>query len=144
MRSRLTEWVRRYAPLEAASMVAALAGGWLAAAIGASTVTVSFAAAWSENIGYYAVAFARELRRIGTNEAGVGFAPRALEACRRLIWEFGVAEVLDSFIVRPFAIWSAIALTGHTGWGIVVGKLAADAAFYAVAVVFYERSKTSR
>jgi hypothetical protein len=66
---------------------------------------------------------------------------RALAAMKALIWEFGAAEVLDSFVVRPACMYGAMALLDHLGAGIVVGKIAADVVFYGIAVLFYEMGK---
>ncbi|MGD9803762.1 MAG: hypothetical protein AB7E81_09230 [Hyphomicrobiaceae bacterium] len=76
----------------------------------------------------------------GDAVSGPWFA-RALVAIKALIWEFGAAEVLDSFVVRPACMYGAMALLGHLGAGIVVGKIAADVIFYGIAIVFYELGK---
>jgi hypothetical protein len=65
-------------------------------------------------------------------------------AVRALLWEFGVAEVLDSFLVRPLCMYAAVRLTGTLALGIILGKLAADAVFYAIAITFYEIGKKRR
>lgn len=131
-------------PLEIAATGTALVGGLAVAALTSNTAAIAFAGTWAENFGYYGFALARELR-IGAGEApDIGTGARLWQALRRLVWEFGVAEALDSFVVRPGAMYAAIALTGSTGAGIVIGKLVADVAFYAVAIVFYEWGKRAR
>lgn len=132
-RGKAREWTVRYLPLEIAATLTALAGGLGAAALTDHLVVIAYAAAVSENVGFYAIAFGREMR--GEQR------PAASVAMRRLLWEFGLAEVLDSFVIRPFAMYVSAAVLGSVGFGIVVGKVLADLAFYAIAIVFYELGK---
>jgi len=147
---RLAEWARRYAPLEILSTLAALAGAGIASLITTNAVAIAYAGAWSENVGYYGYAFIREMASIGrANTAANDEVPssrlaRMLGALRALLWEFGVAEVLDSFLVRPLCMYAAVRAIGSLGPGIIVGKLAADAVFYAIAIIFYELAKKRR
>lgn len=143
----LAEWARRYVPLEILSTVAALAGAAIAALFTTSAVAIAYAGAWAENVGYYGYAFAREMRWIERADRASGdcearpWMARALGASKALLWEFGAAEVLDSFVVRPACMYAAVAVLGSLGAGIVVGKLAADLVFYAIAIAFYEMGK---
>lgn len=154
---RLGVWARRYLPLEVVATIAALAGGLLAAAITSHALIIAYGAAWAENIGFYSVAFVREMRAVETDSASAeiagpdagssgspaaGAAPWSWARCeaslRRLAWEFGVAELVDSFVARPFCMLAATALLGGLEVGIIVGKLVADALFYGIAIVFHE------
>jgi hypothetical protein len=132
-RGKAREWLVRYLPLEIAATLTALAGGLGAAAVTDHPVVIAYAGALSENVGFYAVAVGREIR--GAERPGVAIA------IRRVMWEFGLAEALDSFVIRPFAMYVSAAVLGSVGLGIVVGKVLADLAFYAIAIVFYERLK---
>ena len=51
--------------------------------------------------------------------------------------EFGVAEALDSGLLRPLAMGLGVRFFGR-GVGIVVGKLAADLTFYVPVICAYE------
>ncbi len=134
-----------------------MAGGLLAAAITSQAVVIAYAAAWAENVGFYGVAFVREMRggeapdphaeiaraeTDGSSGEGTPTAPWTLARCklslRRLAWEFGVAELVDSFVTRPVCMLAATTLLGGLEAGIIVGKLAADALFYGIAIVFHE------
>jgi hypothetical protein len=143
-RGRVGHWLRRYLPLEIAATATALVGGLAAAALTSNTGAIAFAGTWAENVGYYGFALAREMRTSAAETPELGAGTRLWQALRRLVWEFGIAEALDSFVVRPGAMYAAIKLTGSTGAGIVIGKLVADVAFYAVAIVFYEWGKRAR
>lgn len=146
---RLAEWFRRYAPLEVLSTITALSGAGIAALLTANAVAIAYAGAWAENVGYYGYAFAREMRWVGRADPDVTdlsrpWFGRAASAVKTLLWEFGVAEVLDSVVVRPACMYAAVAAIGSLGVGIVVGKLVADIAFYGIAIVFYEWGKQRR
>ena len=64
-----------------------------------------------------------------------------LKNIRNLILEFGVSEVLDSFLVRPFTMYIFPLLIGNLQLGILVGKLAADVIFYIPTIIAYELRK---
>lgn len=149
LRSRLGEWTRRYLPLEIIATMTAVAGGVLTALFTANPVAIAFGGTWGENAGYYSYAYAREMRAISAQCAAEGcrapgFLARSYDVIKRLIWEFGLAELADSFVVRPFCMFTASSLLGSLELGIIAGKLAADVIFYAIAVVFYELSKAKR
>jgi len=146
---RLSEWARRYAPLEILSVLSALAGAGIASLLTTNAVAIAYAGAWSENVGYYGYAFAREMKWIGRADPTVAdsllpLRSRAYSAVKALVWEFGVAELLDSFVIRPACMYTAVALIGNLGAGIIVGKLVGDIAFYGIAIIFYEWGKKRR
>lgn len=132
-RQKLREWLARYLPLEIAATVTALAGGLGAALITDDAIVIAYAGALAENTGFYALAIGREMR--SADRHGL------VASVRRVAWEFGVAEALDSLVLRPLAMYWATVALGSLGAGIVVGKVLADLAFYAIAILFYERSK---
>jgi hypothetical protein len=131
MGGRLRDWLKRYLPLELAATACALLGGYAAASSTANAAVIAYAATWAENVGFYALAIGREWRRQGA------LAP----AMRIVVMEFGPAEVLDSFVVRPACMYLGPLLTGQLASGLIVGKIAADIAFYGLAGLAYERQK---
>lgn len=142
MRPKLVEWLWRYLPLEIAATFSALAGGLGAAALTSNTLTIAYAGTWSENVGYYGMALWREMS-VATplGQVAPPFGARVMASIRRLLWEFGAAELLDSFVARPFCLYWAVTLAGNLALGLLIGKLAADLLFYSIAIVFYEAGK---
>ena len=61
-----------------------------------------------------------------------------LRALRAVVSEFGVAELCDTLLVRPFLMYAFAALLGGVLAGVLAGKLAADVIFYALAIPAYE------
>lgn len=143
MMARMLEWLRRYLPLELMATAFSMAGGLGAAALGANAGVIAYVATAMENVGFYGYALSREVRlRLGASPispATVG--PLLLPASRNLLGEFGPAELIDSFVLRPACLYALPKLTGNLAIGLLLGKLAADAAFYGLAVIAYERRK---
>ena len=54
--------------------------------------------------------------------------------------DFGLAELLDSSIVRPGVTLASVSLLG-AALGIGVGKVLSDVVFYVLAIAFYERRR---
>lgn len=128
-------WLRRYLPAEIAGTAALVLAGLAVAETSAHPVVVTAAAVIGENLGFYgvlAVVVLVEQRRRGRKGA------RAIAAIVVLLAaEFGAAELLDSLLVRPGAIAVALWLVPEPFWVLLVGKVAADLVFYAIAAVGY-------
>ncbi len=132
------EWLRRYLPAEVAGTLAALVGGLLAGV--GHPALAALGGTWGENAGYYGTILARDLRARRDREGRLT-PGGALRTARNLALEFGGAELLDSFLVRPAAMYALIAATGNLPLGLLLGKLAADLVFYLAAIVAYELRK---
>lgn len=144
-RGRVAQWVARYLPLEVLGTLAAVAGSWATYEATGSIVVAAVVGTIAESVGYYALVAVRGIRghlvsrrvtRVG------GRVRRAVLATaltlRGMLAEFGPAELLDTFLVRPALLVAAAAWLGPTPTGWLVGKLAADAVFYAVAIASFE------
>jgi hypothetical protein len=60
-------------------------------------------------------------------------------ALRSIAIEFGPAEVIDSVLIRPVALYAGPYLVGNVALGWVLGSLIADIGFYVMAIFSYER-----
>jgi hypothetical protein len=137
------EWVRRYLPCE----IAGTAGEFSCAAIAYSyTGSVALAALFATigaSVGYYATAFTAAVRWSYRSQSHLRWGPRnlmaTLLALRSVAIEFGPAELIDSIFVRPVAFYVGPYLFGSMLGGWIFGKIVADIAFYACAIVSYER-----
>lgn len=134
VRGRSLEWVRRYGPAEVGAVVGALLAAMAADRFGVAAAT-AIASALGEGIAFYAVILVRDMsRRRGPDGGG--------RILRRLLLEFGPAELLDTFAVRPLAMYAAAGLLGNLVLGTLAGKVAADVVFYGLAIVGYELGKS--
>ena len=133
-------WAYRYAPAEAACLLTMVGASLLAASMTTSPPLLAAAAIAGATLGFYgvlAVTVVREQRTVVTPQR-----PRyALRVAGRtvvmLAAEFGAAELLDTFFWRPALMMLAVLLTSEPIWGLLLGKVAADVLFYAVAAFSY-------
>jgi ornithine decarboxylase len=128
--------VRRYAPAEVAATAGALLGALVGAAL-AGPIGAAVGGDLGEGLAFYGLVVAREL--LAERSAS---RPRSLRRLLvDLVAEFGPAEALDSLALRPLAMYAGPYVTGDLLTGTVLGKVAADLVFYAVAAVGYERRR---
>jgi hypothetical protein len=130
------QWCARYLPAEIVGTVCAVMGAYVAFRISGDRAIAAIAGTMAENVGFYGVMAATEWRRPGTGQAGP--CRRAGRTAAVLFAEFGPAEALDSLLVRPLCMYLGPFLTGGIAGGSLLGKLMADAVFYAVAIASYE------
>ena len=139
-RQKGAEWLERYGVAEVVGLCTAVAGSFAARALTGSEIAAAYGGAMGENVGYYGVIIGREVvrdrRAAEAADRRYGMAGAARTA-RNLLFEFGVAEVLDSAVLRPHAMGLGVRLLGRAA-GVVVGKLAADVAFYVPVICAYE------
>lgn len=121
-------------------------GGLGAAALTANGVAIAYAATWAENAGFYGFALLREVRRRLNGEplSFAAAAPNLAPSGRALVMEFGPAELLDSFVLRPLCMYALPQLMGNLTIGLILGKFLADFAFYGLAIAAYEWLKRRR
>lgn len=133
-------WVRRYGVPELAGLSAALAGAWLVHRATDSAIAAAYGASIGESLGFYGTVVVREMVR-EAYAAGARRAPYGLRQMaatwRGLLLEFGPAELADTALLRPFAMWIGVDLLGRP-LGILAGKLLADLAFYGPVIAVYE------
>jgi hypothetical protein len=127
----LARWLRRYLPAELVATPCALLAGFAAGELTGSPAASALAATWGENAGFYGLMLGRELVRRRSLRA----LPVVL---RDLFVEFGPAEALDSFLLRPASVYAGLTLAPHPALGMIAGKILADVSFYTPAIVTFE------
>lgn len=133
---KLREWLRRYLPAEVLSLAATLGAAALVLQATHSGGQAALAATWAGNAAFFGYIIghdAWQARPLSWRKAGRGG--------RALLLEFGAAEVLDSFLIRPALLYWVPRWLGHFGWGVVLAKFAADVTFYVPAIIGYEWSR---
>jgi hypothetical protein len=142
-RRKFREWLRRYLPNELAGWVAQLGAALATYQLTGSYAVAVVAGTIGASAGYYATAYVNGVRWAYAAQAGrpalvrVGVANGL--AVRSIAVEFGPAEAVDSIVLRPIALYAGPYLIGNTAVGWVLGSLAADLAFYVMAIFSYER-----
>lgn len=135
-------WIRRYLPAELTGTVALLVAGLTVTVWTDHPLGIAAAAVIGENLGFYGVlATVVLIEQCRRGRRGV----QALAAMVvLLVAEFGGAEVLDTLLIRPAAISLAVWLVPDPVWALLVGKVAADLVFYAVAASSYVLTTRTR
>jgi ornithine decarboxylase len=128
-------WIHRYLPNELAGTACALAGAWLTHQLTGSLLAAAIVGTLAESAGFYGVAVARDLRAelARTPDRSARRTVAALRTAVGTAIEYGPAELVDTLAVRPALLYLAPQLTGSTWLGWLVGKVAADVVFYAMA-----------
>ena len=138
--SRLRRWMVRYGPSEVLGTVVTVSVATTVHSFTGSLVMAGFAGTLSEVVVYYGIMILRETIReayeAGKRGAPYG-SPQVIAVMRNLLLEFGIAEALDSGLVRPFCLGLGLRVVGGQ-WGALLGKLAADLVFYGPVLAAYE------
>jgi len=137
---KLRSWVGRYGASEVLGTIAAVGVASAIKGMTGSTIAAAYAGTMAENVMFYGVMFLRETIR-GAHEAGsrgrtYGNAD-LVQVMHSMLLEFGAAEALDSFVLRPLLLGLGIRFIGPN-LGSLLGKIAADVAFYGPVLTIYE------
>ncbi len=137
---KVRTWVSRYGLAEVLGTVAAVGAATSLFQVSGSTLASAYAGTIAEFVVFYGIIFLRETIR-GAHVAGAQGRPygntELLRVVHGMMLEFGVAELLDTLILRPIMIGQGMRLLGP-GMGSLVGKLLADALFYGPVLTIYE------
>jgi hypothetical protein len=138
-------WVRRYGPAELACLITMLAASIGAARVTDSPPLLAVAAIAGATVGFYGVLLTAVLREQSALLAG---QPRRVRrACVRTVGllaaEFGVAEIADTFFLRPALMILGVILVGDAVWGLLLGKIVADVLFYVISGACFRLTQRS-
>lgn len=140
IKSKLFEWGRRYLPAEIMAITGALIGAFITSLFTKNIAVIAGGGTIGENLGYLArILFTdiKERKKRDKKLTGVGF----FKVIRNLIVEFGLADILDSLIIRPLCMYYGQKWTHNLVLGIILGKLLSDTTFYLPVIIFYEIRK---
>ena len=134
-------WITRYLPAEIVGTAAMVLAGIGVTLWTESTAIIALAALFGEIVGFYAILaitiYIEQAPVSGSRRRAVGRTGLLLVA------EFGVAELLDTLLLRPALLMAGVWLFADPVWGLLVGKVIADVIFYAIAAgAFTVTSKT--
>ncbi len=133
-------WITRYLPSELAGTATALLAAGFSYEASGSLLVAAISSTIGENLGFYSVAVARSFAE-QWHQSGGDRGKRRRSSLMRTAWlsavEFGPAELVDTFAIRPMLLWIAPAVVGLPIAGWVIGKVGADLVFYGIAGVGY-------
>ena len=104
----------------------------------------NFAATWAGNISYFGTILIQDIFEAKAQLKSVGkqyTTETFYKNVRALFVEFGIAEVFDTFLIRPTLLYYIPLWLGNLSLGVVVAKFTADISFYLPAIISYELSK---
>ncbi|MDO7884459.1 hypothetical protein [Hymenobacter cheonanensis] len=142
--ARVREWLRRYGPAEGLSLAATLGAAAAATHAGSPEVGRALAATWAGNLAYFGYLLGQDVwhTRQALRTQGRRYTAGTLgRNIRALVVEFGVAEVLDSLLIRPALLYWLPRWLHSVPLGVLAAKLAADVTFYVPTIISYELSK---
>lgn len=140
MNVKIREWVKRYGLAEIYGLIGALIGGVFCQRIFQNSVMSALGGTWGENLGYYGAIILRDLK-YQRKLHGIVDLTSILKIIRNIVIEFGPAEYLDSFLIRPFMMYIFPSVTNNLMIGLILGKFAADMIFYIPTIISYELKK---
>jgi hypothetical protein len=144
MKQKAKEWIKRYLPAEILSLIATVVSSWLAFRFTQNSITTALVGTWVGNIFYFGTILVLDIF-VAYKERKAINKPYNLTTfyknVRALFVEFGIAEVIDSFFIRPLLMFYIPKWVGNLSLGVVIAKFAADITFYIPAIISYELSK---
>jgi hypothetical protein len=144
VKRKVIEWIKRYAPAEVLSLILTVIAAGLTFTYTDSYVAAALAGTWGGNIGFFGYILLADIFHDIKNcrAAGIPFTSKNIfMIIRSLLVEFGLAEIADSFFIRPFLMYYLPILCNDFSIGIILAKISADITFYIPAIFFYESNK---
>ncbi len=138
---KIKNWIKRYGPAEIVCSIFAVLSASVIYSLTKNDILTALAGTWGENIGFYGVIGFRDVRASRKNhkENGKNYTIFSfLKTIRAMIFEFGPAEILDTFFSRPLMMYMFPKITGNIQTGIFAGKIAADIIVYIPIIISYE------
>lgn len=124
-------WIVRYLPAEIVGTAAMIIAGLTVTIWTDAPALIALAALGGEIVGFYVVlAITIYAEQVPISAGRRRALARTLVL---LVAEFGVAELLDTLLIRPAALAVGVWLLPDPMWGLLAGKVFADIIFYAVA-----------
>jgi hypothetical protein len=138
--SKLMEWLKRYFPAEIVAIIGAMTGGLVTHYLFNNPILTALGGTWGENLGYYGKILYSDVKARKEMDEKITFIG-LVKVLRNAVVEFGLAEYLDSFLIRPSAMYFFPKWTGNVALGLFLGKISAYVTFYAPTIFFYELRK---
>lgn len=141
---KLKVWRNRYLPAELYSLIVTMVAAVLTYEATHSHLITAIVGTVAGSCVYFGYILAMDIRFARRKRHAHG-KPYCLQTfiqnIKALVVEFGVAEVIDLFIIRPALMYYLPLWIENLAFGTLVAKLLADMTFYIPAIMSYELSK---
>jgi hypothetical protein len=138
---KATKWLRRFLPAEIVGTLTAVVCTYAAMRFTNNRVTIAFAASIAETIGFYLAIIITDawvVRKKLKAENQSLTLKGLLLILKHIVFDFGLAELADSFLIRPFFMYIFPLWLKNYPLGVVAGKFASDLAFYIPVIISTE------
>lgn len=139
MIKKLKEWFARYSLAELIGVVFSLIFSNLSMLFFGNLILSGFIGTWTENLGFYGTIIFRDIKE-RKKAKKLSMRDYVLQL-RNLIVEFGPAEYLDSFLIRPFYLIFFPYVISNYSLAILIGTILADVTYFIPTIVAYEFRK---
>ena len=137
---KIKDWEERYGLPLVASTVMAIVAANAAHILLDNLIIAAFLATWSDTITFYGIVAYRDLK-LRRRKDGELDAVSFLKVFRNMIAEFGAAEYLDTFVIRPFWLSIIPTLISNYSLAILLGSLVANVTYFIPTIFSYEVRK---
>lgn len=134
-KSKIKEWTSRYGLATIISFPAALAAAYLSKFLFSNSVATAYLATFAATLSFYGTIAAKDIKERKAT------ASELLKVARNMAVEFGPAEYLDSFLVRPFMLYLFPLFIGSFPLAILAGNAATDIIYFIPVIISYEARK---
>ncbi len=137
-KKKLKEWWDRYALAEFLGLIGTVIFAYWTYKTTWNQILAAYMWAIWENIGYYWTILTKEL--LDKSYTGT-FSQRLWKRTRNILFEFGIPELFDFFLVRPFFLYITPQLVWNYIIWIIIWKFLAEIIFYWGTIFLYELRK---
>src|SRR3954452_15834698 len=141
IKAKIKGWVKRFLPAEVVGTIVAVVVSTFTHYYTKNAIIAAYAGSICETIAFYttiiihdALIASKQLKEEGKTLSFRGF----VYLLRNILLDFGVAELMDSLLLRPFCMYIFPIWLGNYPLGILTGKIASDIAFYLPVIISYE------
>lgn len=142
---KLKVWGARYLPAELYSLIVTMiAAVFTFASTNNNHLITALVATWAGSAVYFGYILAVDIRYARQQRHAHGHPycfQTFVQNVEALVVEFGVAELVDLFVIRPVMMYYVPLWMDDLILGTLVAKLAADMTFYIPAIIGYELSR---
>ncbi|MBT7903074.1 hypothetical protein HN587_04355 [Candidatus Woesearchaeota archaeon] len=140
LKKKVKEWFNRYAFAEFIGLILAIICSYISMQLTGNIIVSGFLATWADNLGFYGTIIYRDLRE-KRKMKDKAHTKNYLIQLRNIFIEFGPAEYLDSFLIRPFYLIFFPYMMSNYSLAILIGTILADITFFIPTIISYEFRK---
>jgi hypothetical protein len=134
-------WLKRFLPAELTGTIAAVFVSYITHYCTNNLIVAAYAGSVAETLRFYSTIFIRDavnekgkLKAVNKRLTFIDF----IHISKNILFDFGVAEILDSLFLRPFCMYIFPLWLKNYTIGILMGKVASDICFYIPVILSYE------